>query len=201
MQTRIYFVRHGKVHNPLDVWYGRLPRFRLGQTGKKELNQTAEFLKTQDIDQLYSSSLLRARQSAKIIQDKLNMPTIHYSSLLLETHSSLQGNPFQLLRANNFAIFANPANGITGETIEELITRVKKFVKMVVRKHKGKNIVAVSHGDPIMFLQAKLSGIPLNNEAIRAQQPYITHGEVRMLEISNRLEFGKMESIFTPKLK
>ena len=35
-QTRVHVVRHGEVHNPDGILYGRLPGFRLSDTGRAQ---------------------------------------------------------------------------------------------------------------------------------------------------------------------
>ncbi len=34
-QTRVHVMRHGEVHNPTGVLYGRLPGFRLSENGPR----------------------------------------------------------------------------------------------------------------------------------------------------------------------
>ncbi len=34
-QTRVHVVRHGEVHNPDGVLYGRLPGFHLSEAGRR----------------------------------------------------------------------------------------------------------------------------------------------------------------------
>ncbi len=39
--TRVHLVRHGEVHNPGGVLYGRLPHFHLSENGKKMASAAA----------------------------------------------------------------------------------------------------------------------------------------------------------------
>ena len=56
-------VRHAHVHNPQDILYGRLPRFRLSPEGRTQAEILARFLSTRDTAAIYTSPLLRARQT------------------------------------------------------------------------------------------------------------------------------------------
>ena len=89
MKTIIYFVRHGKVYNPTDILYGRLPRFGLAEEGIQQIEQTATYLKQEAIDVLYSSPLLRAKQTAEIIQKRLGLqnPFLNRSFRNLNLHA------------------------------------------------------------------------------------------------------------------
>ena len=42
--TTIWLARHGEVHNPGNVLYGRLPRMRLTPEGRRQAQALADFL-------------------------------------------------------------------------------------------------------------------------------------------------------------
>ena len=88
--TTIYFVRHGEVHNPQGIFFGRYPRFRLSERGRSQAGQTAQFLKDTSIAAIYTSPLLRARQTAQIIGTHHHMQAT-VSNRLIEIKSHLQG--------------------------------------------------------------------------------------------------------------
>ncbi len=186
MTTRIFFIRHGEVNNPSKVWYGRLPRFELSEKGEKQIAKTAQSLLKNRIDFIYASPLLRARQSAIIISKILCLP-IHYSDDLLEVKSSLQGKTFAYLlsRSMKLDVFASSKNKIIGETIDRVAQRMQKFINEIINKHKGKNIVAVTHGDPIMITKAEKEGLPLKIDSIRPIKGYIKPGEVYIAEFNS----------------
>lgn len=196
--TNIYFVRHGKVYNPTDIWYGRLPRFGLAKEGQQQIEQTSKFLANENINLLYTSPLLRAKQTADIIKQKLKLPKMFYSKNLIEIDSSLQGNSFTYLRSFNFDVFAAPGRDIKGETIEEVANRMQQFIHTMIKKHPGKNIVAVSHGDPIMLVKAALTGLPIVNDSIRpGPELYVQQGEVYKVECDENLPLT-LTSVFKP---
>lgn len=184
MKTKIYFVRHGEVHNPEKIWYGRFPFYCLSVNGKLQIENTAEYLMDKNIDIIYSSPLLRTRQSAEILRRKLGLSKIHFSKEILEVKSSLQGQPEVYLASINYDIFASAGNKITGETLEDLSRRMQRFVTRVTKLHKGKRIIVVSHGDPIMIAKAKYAGLPVINNSIRpGGKDYIKPGEIYLLTI------------------
>lgn len=198
MKTLLYFVRHGEVINPEKIWYGRLPRFALSLAGKKEIEQTAEFLSKQNIDFIYSSPLLRTRQTAQIINNKLRLPKIYYSKYLLEAHSSMQGQKFSDLVKLDYDVYVKPHEKIKGETIRELAKRMQKFISKVIKIHKGKHILVVSHGDPIMMVRTIVKNLPIENASLRpGPENYVKHGEVFLVKYGNN--DIEIESIFKPK--
>lgn len=201
METIIYFVRHGKVYNPTDVWYGRLPRFGLSKEGQQQIEQTAKFLAKEQIDYLYTSPLLRAKQTADIIKRKLKLPKLRFSKDLLEIESSFQGTSFSYIKTLNYDVFAGPGKDTKGETIEEVANRMQQFIHTMIKKHPGKKIVAVSHGDPIMLVKATLTGLPIVNESLRpGPEKYIQQGEIYKVVCDANIPLT-IESIFKPQLE
>lgn len=201
MKTIIYFVRHGKVHNPKNIWYGRLPRFRLDDEGKKQIEQTANYFKNLNIDQIYSSHQLRAKQTAEIIRKKLNLSKVNFSKYLLEIKSSLQGSHFDYIKTLSYDVFAaSHKENITGEAIEDVAARMKKFMHYIIKKHPGQKIIAVSHGDPLMLVKALLENLPIENASLRpGPENYIQHGEIYEV-VCNETGPQNLKSIFKPKL-
>ena len=63
--TCIHLIRHGEVHNPEQILYGRLPRFRLSARGRAQARSAGDHLREHDLRAVFSSPLLRTRQTAK----------------------------------------------------------------------------------------------------------------------------------------
>lgn len=152
-------VRHADVHNPGDIVYGRLPRFRISDTGTEQANAVADVLAGESVAALYSSPQLRARQTAKIINARLGCPRIHISRLIAEVLTGYEGQSNSIL-GGSFNFYANllrPAD----EDIPAIAARMARFLNIVRRRHAGTTVAAVSHADPIMTLRATTLGLPL----------------------------------------
>ena len=63
----VHLVRHGEVHNPGRILYGRLPGFQLSEAGRLMAKAAADFLADRDITVLKSSPLQRAVETAEPI--------------------------------------------------------------------------------------------------------------------------------------
>lgn len=152
--TTVYILRHGVYENKKNVNPFRLPNFPLSAKGKKQINTIADYLKDKNISAIYSSPILRTKQSAKIIGRTLGKKT-NYSSLIIEVNSPFKGMDFDKYYAvrDKAGIYKNP-NYLNkgGETIKQVYDRINFFLEMILKKHKGKNVLIVSHGDPIIFL-------------------------------------------------
>lgn len=194
----IYLVRHGAVDNPKGIFYGRLPRVRLSLNGIQEMEQVANYLKWRNIIQIFSSPLLRARQSAKILQQATAGSTISISKRLIEIDSFMEGKPFSFGKPIRFDHYFSPYRKPGNETMEAVFIRMMGFVLDVIKKYPGKNVAAVSHGDPIMILKVGILGMPLELDSIRpGKESYITYGEVLEV-VSSGDRTLSIESVFNP---
>jgi broad specificity phosphatase PhoE len=158
--TAIYFVRHGLVQAHRDVYYGRLPGYRLSAVGVKQVQTVAEYLAQKSLAAVYASPLLRTRQTAAIILSRYNHQLHpHITQLLNETLSPYDGQPRDFMAARNW-------DDYTGSPLEfeqplEIIARMCKFISLIRQKHPGQHVAAVSHGDPIAFIILWALGKPV----------------------------------------
>src|SRR6266567_4324685 len=161
MSTIIYLIRHGEVFNPDGILYGRLPNFGLSETGKKQIEETANFLKDKKIDTILSSPLLRAQQTAEVIKNKLGITHIQTTAQINEVKTSYQGQKNSTLNNLQSEIYLKPLDP-SDETVEQIAVRMKQFIDETVKNYPEKHIVACSHGDPIMILRFLIEKEPLD---------------------------------------
>ena len=148
--TIIHLIRHGEVHNPRQILYGRLPRFRLTDNGRLQARVSASRLKISGIDAIYSSPMLRARQTAAEIVGRCGPLKLHISSLLNEVCTSYEGRPGADVDARNGDIYTGVAACF--EQPEDVVRRASKFFRRVRANHPGGCTAAVTHGDIVTFM-------------------------------------------------
>jgi broad specificity phosphatase PhoE len=147
--TIIYLIRHGEVHNPQRILYGRLPRFRLTETGRRQARKAGRYLDGR-VDALYSSPLLRARQTAREIQRHLQKPRIRISSLINEVCTAYEGRPGAEVDARDGDVYTGaPA---CFEQPRDIVERTRRFIRRARRQYPDGRIAAVTHGDVITFM-------------------------------------------------
>src|SRR5262249_10854599 len=126
--TTLLLVRHADVHNPQNLIYGRLPRFRLSAQGRLEATRTALALRQEPITVAYTSPQLRARQTTQIIlADRPPVP-VRVTRLLAEIYSSWQGvNPAH--HGGFVSFYEPPRDPETDESIEMIWRRLERFAR------------------------------------------------------------------------
>lgn len=90
-RTVVHLLRHGEVHNPDRVLYGRLPGYHLSELGRHMAGLAAEHLGDHDITHVVSSPLERARETAAIAQGHELEITI--ADRVIEAGNAFEGLP------------------------------------------------------------------------------------------------------------
>lgn len=166
-QTSIFLIRHGHVHNPDNIVYGRLPGFRLSEMGRQQAQAVAAFLEDKPLAAVYSSPQLRARQTAEIILAPHNGLELSVSSLIDETLNPFDGRPISEMIERRWDLYTG--SGPEYEQPPDLLARARRFLAGVRRQYRGGQVVAVTHGDVIAFVQFWLRGIeptPANKQNV-----------------------------------
>ncbi|HUP28487.1 MAG TPA: histidine phosphatase family protein [Chloroflexia bacterium] len=182
-------MRHTEVHNPGEILYGRMPRFRLSELGRRQAEATAEVLSGEPLAAIFSSPQLRARQTAKAIAARHPDMKVHITKILAEVVTGWQGRPYSDLHAIEFDFYSHPVNP-DDETVAQLWNRVRSFVDMARRKYYGQQVVGVTHGDLNFVARAGYLGMPVAVDSIRQPHLYPGHGAI------TRLTFERSEDTY-----
>lgn len=157
--TRIHLVRHGEVHNPDQILYGRLPRFSLNDAGRRQAQAAARWLNDRPLAALFSSPMLRARQTALAVVDRTPDLHLHISTRLNEVHTRYQGRPGVELDARGGDVYTGSGKGY--EQPEDLVARARMFSMRVRNRYPGSRVAAVTHGDIVTFMVLWALGLDL----------------------------------------
>jgi broad specificity phosphatase PhoE len=173
--TTVWLARHGEVHNPGQVLYGRLPRMQLSSAGRVQAQALADFLGSRGLAAIYSSPMLRARRTAgSVLAGHPGLQRVRIDADLQEVHTGWQGQPLEALERINFDFYAHPF-GTGDESLQAIHDRMQRWLRRVLRRHVGAEVLGVSHGDPILILTGTLAGVRLDPESI-FPRPYIATG-------------------------
>lgn len=162
IRTLVHVVRHGEVHNPGRVLYGRLPGYRLSELGEQMAQRVADALGERDIVHLVASPLERAQQTAAPLGAVLGIE-VGSDERLIEAGNSFEGStvgsdPRQLLRWEHLRRLSNPTRPSWGEAYTEIEERMLAAVRDASRVARGHEAVLVSHQLPIETLRRSIEG-------------------------------------------
>jgi broad specificity phosphatase PhoE len=167
VSTVLLFVRHAEVDNPRDIVYGRLPRFGLSARGRAQAARLADCLADLPIAAIYTSPLLRARQTAAAIAARHPGVPVRRSALLLEIRTGWEGTPNkEIPKGTSFYVQRRRDDD---EDIAAVLARMQRLVRRLLRRHAGQTVVCVGHADPIAILALWAGGEQVTPELL--QQP------------------------------
>jgi broad specificity phosphatase PhoE len=150
--TVVHLLRHGEVHNPNHVLYGRLPDFHLSANGRMMARAAADYFEDRPITALFASPLERAQETAQPTADRLNLK-ITTDDRLIESANVLEGKSVSLssLAVNplNWKYLWNPFTPSWGEPYVEVVARVRQVIDRARDEARGSEAVCVSHQLPI----------------------------------------------------
>ena len=160
--TTVHLVRHGEVHNPAGVLYGRLPDFHLSDLGVKMAERVAESFAGHDVAAVVSSPLDRAQETAAPIAAAFDLP-ISIDDRLIETANYFEGKTFgvgdgSLRRPEHWPRLWNPFRPSWGEPYVKVAQRMLGAAAAARDLARGREIVCVSHQLPIWILRQRIEG-------------------------------------------
>ena len=175
--TTVHLLRHGEVHNPEGVLYGRLAGFRLSDLGQAQAKLAAEYLAQRPIGYLVSSPLERAVQTAQPLADALDL-AVESDERLIEAANFLEGRQVAggkgLFRdVSLFKYYRNPFRPSWGEPYAEIATRVLAAARAARDAARATgpdaDAVCVSHQLPIVSARRRAEGKHLFHDPRKRQ--------------------------------
>jgi broad specificity phosphatase PhoE len=140
----------------------------LNATGWRQAQQMARSLEQAGITEIYSSDLLRARQTAQVLADSAGLP-LHLDIRLREIHQGdWQGLLFSEIQARyaqaNQDRQRDPLNFSPpgGEPIAQVRSRVLAAAQEIIHLHPDATVAVVSHGFVLAVLITHLRGQPFD---------------------------------------
>jgi broad specificity phosphatase PhoE len=160
--TVVHLLRHGEVHNPGRVLYGRLPGFRLSDAGEGMAEKAAKWFVGKDVTHLVSSPLERAQQTAAPIAEALSLPVV-IDDRLIEAGNAFEGKVVSGVAGvfsapGNWWKLRNPFQPSWGEPYVEIAARMLAAVEAARDAARGSAAVLVSHQLPIWTLRLHVEG-------------------------------------------
>ncbi|WP_078323367.1 histidine phosphatase family protein [Mycobacteroides salmoniphilum] len=172
-RTVVHLMRHGEVHNPEGVLYGRLPNFRLSDKGQAQAAKVAESLRGNEITAVVASPLLRAQQTATPIADAHGL-TIISDDDLIEAGNSFEGMRVSvgdgaLRDPRNWWKLRDPFSPSWGEPYRDIASRMTAAIDRARGRAEGSEVVCVSHQLPVWTARQYLLGKKLWHDPRKRQ--------------------------------
>jgi len=171
--TIVHLLRHGEVHNPEGILYGRLPGFRLSERGRRQALTVAEAVAAHDIVQVVASPLQRAQETAAPIAAAHRLD-VRTDERLIEAGNQFEGQRVAvgdgaLRQPRHWGKLRNPFQPSWGEPYRGIAHRMLAAVHRARAAADGHEALCVSHQLPIWTLRRFLEAKPLWHDPRRRQ--------------------------------
>lgn len=185
LNNKYFLLRHGqtiyqKENRQMNYPADSGATLSLTEEGKEMIRNSAQDLKkicdkeNIKIDIIFSSPFLRTKQSAEIICREIGFDKskIIYDDRLVDINlGEFMGRSMQ--ESHTFYLgdkiaFDNRPKG--GESWDDILTRVKSFLNEINQKYSDKNILIVSHADPIWLMLGHLRGYENEDKFLEARK-------------------------------
>ena len=197
--NRYFILRHGLAKQNINGIVNSSPEenFPLTQKGKSQAKKAVLKLKKlldsscqsprrntgkEKLDIIFSSDLQRCKETAEIISNELGAKIIFSSELRDLNFGEYNGKSIMQYRKDfpyDLSRFQKRLPG--GESWNDCKKRMIKFIEKIEKKYQNKNILIISHGDPLWLLEGAMKGLT-NEEILNSRKKMIDKGELREIE-------------------
>ncbi len=196
MRSKIYIVRHGETLLNAQGRFQGQADVALSDTGRKQAEAIARLLSLhKNISHIYSSPMIRAQQTAGIIQRQAQCALTVESTLIELDFGDFQGEDIRQTKEAHSDFFKKRAKAKAdtpfphGESYRELCKRLTPFADSLFQKEGS--MVVVGHDCVNRVLRGLWLGIPLEESVFLRQD----HHQIFVVSFPERSE----ESIYIAK--
>jgi broad specificity phosphatase PhoE len=173
MKTTVHLLRHGEVHNPTGVLYGRRDGFHLSELGRTMAQRVADVVGGRDITHIVSSPLERAQETAGPLAEVREVDIVT-DVRVIESTNVFEGETFGvgdgvLKRPGAWKHLWNPFRPSWGEPYKQVVARMLAGVYDARDAARGHEAVVVSHQLPIWITRLHVEGRSFLHDPRRRQ--------------------------------
>lgn len=175
MMTNVYFLRHGETDWNLEGRTQGRTDIPLNHNGELQAKESGAALKDKKIDVIITSPLKRAKKTAEIVQEQLNVDLIEREAFIELSFGDAEGMTLaEKLERFPDRIYPNSEDGASIER------RFLTGLAEIHDKYHNQNVVVVSHG---AFINAIL--YHYSNGETGTGKIKLTNGGITSLKISD----------------
>ncbi|MDO8503063.1 MAG: class I tRNA ligase family protein, partial [bacterium] len=197
-KNKYFVIRHGEYLGNINKTANCWPEkgiFSLTKKGQEEAKLAAKKIKNRKIDLIFSSDLLRTKQTAEILGEELEIKPKFDKRLREINVGILNGKKIEeagkfwsrneKLSAQDYYLRRFKEAPPKGENYVQVEKRVYGFLKELEKKYSGKNIVIVSHARVLTLLEKVTRGYDLEKftEIIKGKEEIKT-GQLKALDFA-----------------
>ncbi len=188
----VYITRHGQTNWNIERRFQGRTDNELNENGIKQAHEVAEKLDNVPIDIIICSPLIRAKQTAEIINEKRGIPILFDENLLERDYGVLEGFYLKDYDFKSIWNYDNSQIYNSGESVKDLFKRVHDFLNKLKNEYPNKNILLVAHGGISIAVNCYFNGIPEDGELLKTGLANCEYAKYDF----NRIKQGEMDYEF-----
>ena len=158
---KIYYVRHGQTDwNLAKKMQGGETERPLNEMGIQQAKDTRKELENVKYDLIIRSPMHRAEQTAEIINQDRNIPTIIDERVRERKLGELEGHEITEEMENRIWDYDLNYQIPNGESLHDFEKRILDFFDDLKKKYDDKTVLIVAHGGVAKVIKAHLYGMP-----------------------------------------
>lgn len=176
--NRYFLMRHGEGEHNVSGIFSSLATDKVSLTnkGREEVLASVEKLKMIGVDLIVSSDFVRTRETSELVHSTLGLTRdIVFDERLREIDAGdFNGKPlveYQSFFSSLEERFEKRPPGAK-ENLKDLKRRITAVLYDLDSKYKGKNILIVGHGDPLLMLEAGSRGADVKETIKMKREEY-----------------------------
>ena len=151
------FMRHGEADNNVNrILVGRHIESHLTENGRQQVRDTSNYLKGIQVDKVFVSPVIRARETAEIVCDVISLDYEIDERLYEIELGKLVGMNYEDIIDKHGNLFLKFYSGDKQmldyygvESFTSVKMRIKHLLDEAIERYPDKNIIFVTHLDPI----------------------------------------------------
>ena len=174
-----YIMRHGGTDsNKKKLIQGQTGE-SLNYKGILQTKKAVKKLKEYKISLIISSDLNRAKETSKIISERLGLLIKYFKLLREKDNGSFTGKPSRSIKWKKIKGLYQERKAPNGESLYEVLMRSRKFMNILKRRYEKERVLVVSHGTILKLMKGYLESKDIKSSIERIK---IKNAEVYKLK-------------------
>ena len=161
--TVVHLLRHGEVHNPNHVLYGRLPDYHLSANGRMMAAAAADYFDGRPVAAVFASPLERAQETAQPLAERLGLAIDTVAGWAEADRGAHRYRSTETLRAEGGEAWerflADPIRYLGAEPATFRAGVLAALAATTAGQDRTARVVAFTHGLPVNVALAHALGL------------------------------------------
>lgn len=161
---KIFVIRHRQTEwNVLKKMQG-FADIPLNERGLEQANEAKINLIDKTYDIVFCSPLIRAKQTATIVNEDKNIDIIYDKRLRERNYGEFEGTNKSSFNYNDFWVYNKNIKYAKAENVQDFFKRIYNFLDELKLKYQDKNVLIICHAGVLKAIECYANGMMSDDE-------------------------------------